>query len=265
MLLARRALEEGQPISEHLIRSAHQVLLSFGRGAQKQPGAYKREQNFIGAERQGKVYYVPISPEQLGPAMAELVRFIHTSSFRPLIRTAIAHVEFEALHPFADGNGRVGRMLITLMLWRLGVLSQPNFFLSGYFENNKDEYVFRMREVSAHGDWTGWVVFFLTAMAEQTKVNISTADAILTLYNQMRERFRTVLNSQYHDQILDYVFGNPVFRNDRLIKTSGIPAASARQLSRRLVDDGVLRTLQPSAGRRAALYAFDPLLDLLKV
>ncbi|MEO0036149.1 MAG: hypothetical protein RLZZ501_2172 [Pseudomonadota bacterium] len=265
MLLARRALEEGQPISEHLIRSAHQVLLSFGRGAQKQPGAYKQEQNFIGAERQGKVYYIPISPEMLGPAMVDLVGFIHTSSFRPLIRTAIAHVEFEALHPFADGNGRVGRMLITLMLWKFGVLSQPNFFLSGYFENNKEEYVFRMREVSASGDWSGWVVFFLTAMAEQAKVNISTADAILALYNQMRERFRAVLNSQYHDQILDYVFGNPVFRNDRLIKMAGIPAASARQLSRRLVDDGVLRTLQPSAGRRAALYAFDPLLDLLKV
>lgn len=265
MRLARQALEEGQPITEHLIRSAHQTLLSFGRGAQKQPGTYKKEQNYIGDERLGKIYYVPISPEQLGPAMTRLVDFVHTSQFRPLLRTAIAHVEFEALHPFADGNGRVGRMLITLMLWNLDVLSQPNFFLSGYFEAHKDEYVRRMREVSSHDDWTGWVVFFLTALAEQAKANIRIAGDIFNLYTQMKERFRVILNSQYHDQVLDYVFGNPIFRNDGFIKKSGIPAASARQLSRRLVEGGVLRTLQPSAGRRAALYAFDPLLDLLKV
>jgi Fic family protein len=158
---AQQALAEGAPLGEHLIRTAHQQLLSFGRGARKRPGSYKVEQNYIGDERRGKIYYVPIAPEQLGPAMAELVCYINESSMRPLIRTAIAHVEFEALHPFEDGNGRIGRMLITLMLWKLGVLHQPNFFVSGYFEAHKDEYIERMRAVSATGDWTGWVVFFL--------------------------------------------------------------------------------------------------------
>ncbi len=262
---AQQALAEGAPLGEHLIRTAHQQLLSFGRGARKRPGSYKVEQNYIGDERRGKIYYVPIAPEQLGPAMVELVRYINESSMRPLIRTAIAHVEFEALHPFEVDNGRIGRMLITLMLWKLGVLHQPNFFVSGYFEAHKDEYIERMRAVSATGDWTGWVVFFLHAMHAQATVNIQTADAIFRLHGEMRERFREVLNSQFHDQALDYVFASPVFRNDRFVDRSGIPPSSARALSRRLVEAGLLRTIEAASGRRAAMYAFDPLLDLLKV
>ncbi|MDA0744836.1 Fic family protein [Brevundimonas aurantiaca] len=262
---AQQSLAEGAPLSEHLIRTAHQQLLSFGRGAHKRPGAYKVEQNYIGDDRRGKIYYVPIAPEHLAPAMGELVRFMNEGTMRPLIRAALTHVEFESLHPFEDGNGRIGRMLITLMLWKLGIISQPNFFVSGYFETHKAEYIERMRAVSAIGDWTGWAVFFLHAMHEQAKVNIQTADRIFTLYGEMRELFRVVLNSQFHDQALDFVFSSPVFRNDRFVDRSGIPAASARSLSRRLVDAGLLRTIEPSAGRRAALYAFDPLLDLLKI
>lgn len=262
---AHRALADGTPLGEHLIRTAHQQLLWFGRGADKRPGSYKVEQNYIGDDRRGKIYYVPIAPEHLAPAMAELVRFMNDAGTRPLVRTAIAHVEFEALHPFMDGNGRIGRMLITLMLWKFGVLNQPNFFVSGYFEANKGEYIERMRAVSAVGDWTGWIAFFLRAMHEQATVNIAIADAISRLYDTMRERFRVILNSQHYDRALDYVFASPVFRNDRFVERAGIPATSARSYSRRLVDAGLLRTIEPASGRRAALYAFDPLLDLLKI
>jgi Fic family protein len=258
-------LAEGAPLSEHLIRTAHQQLLFAGRGAGKRPGSYKVEQNYIGDDRRGKIYYVPIAPEHLVPAMGELVRFMNESPMRPLIRTALTHVEFEALHPFEDGNGRIGRMLITLMLWKLGIISQPNFFVSGYFEAHKGEYIEKMRAVSADGDWSGWAVFFLQAMHAQATVNIQTADNIFALHSDMRERFREVLNSQFHDQALDFVFASPIFRNDRFVDRSGIPASSARSLSRRLVEAGLLRAIQPAAGRRAALYAFDPLLDLLKI
>lgn len=261
---AQEALEEGQPLSEHLVRSAHQTLLSLGRGAKKRPGSYKVEQNYVGDDRRNVVHYVPIAPEHLAPAMEELFRYVKESDHLPLIKVAIAHVEFEALHPFEDGNGRIGRMLITLMLWNLGVLRQPYFFVSGYFETHKDEYIARMRAVSEAGDWTGWIAFFLTALHEQAKLSIEVADQIFALYSAMREKFRVVLNSQYHDQVLDFVFGNPIFRNDRFVEKSGIPAASARALSRRLVEAGLLRTMQPSAGRRAALYSFDALLDLLR-
>ncbi|MGJ0207249.1 Fic family protein [Ochrobactrum sp. BD67] len=262
---AQQTLADGAPLSEHLIRTAHQQLLFVGRGARKRPGSYKIEQNYIGDQRREKIYYVPISPEQLEPAMGELLRFMNGNAMRPLIRTALAHVEFEALHPFEDGNGRIGRMLITLMLWKLGIISQPNFFVSGYFEQHKDEYIERMRRVSSDGDWTGWSVFFLQAMYAQATVNIQTADRIFALHGEMRERFREVLNSQFHDQALDFVFASPVFRNDRFIDRSGIPASSARLLSRRLVEAGLLRTIEPASGRRAALYAFRPLLELLDI
>ncbi|AHJ63514.1 Fic family protein [Granulibacter bethesdensis] len=262
---AQEALENGMPLGEPLIRTAHQRLLSFGRGKNKRPGSYKNEQNYIGDHGSGKIHYIPIGPEQLAPAMGNLVTFIHDNAWPPLIRTAIAHVEFEALHPFEDGNGRIGRMLITLMLWKLGVLTQPHFFVSGYFETHKDAYIEHMRQVSAKDDWTSWVVFFLTALHEQACLNIRTVEAISNLYATMKERFRGILNSQFHDQVLDFVFATPVFRNDRFIERSRIPAASARSLSRRLVEAGLLRTLQPASGRRAAWYAFDPLLDLLSV
>jgi cell filamentation protein, protein adenylyltransferase len=261
----QKTLAEGAPLNEYLIRAAHQQLLFVGRGARKRPGSYKIEQNYIGDDRRGKIYYVPITPEHLGPAMGELIRFINESTMRPLIRTAMAHVEFEALHPFEDGNGRIGRMLITLMLWKLGIISQPNFFVSGYFEAHKDQYVEKMRAVSAQDDWTGWVVFFLQAMHAQATVNIQTADRIFALHSEMRERFREALNSQFHDQALDFVFASPIFRNDRFVARSRIPASSARALSRRLIEAGLLRTLEPASGRRAALYAFDALLDLIKI
>ena len=263
--LGQEFLEKGGTLSEYLIRSLHQRLLSFRRGAQKRPGQYKAKENYIGDERTGVIHYVPIPPERLGPAMNDLVAFIGNDEVIPILRTAIAHVEFEALHPFEDGNGRVGRMLIPLMLWRLGVLSQPHFFVSGYFETNKEEYVDRMRAVSAEDDWTGWVIFFLNALHEQARVNIRTADQILGLHADMREQFREILNSQYHDQALDFVFASPVFRNDLFVRRSGIPASSARTLSRRLAEAGLLRMVRPASGRRAALYAFDPLLDLLRI
>ena len=263
--LAQKELQEGRPLSEHLIRSAHQTLLAFGRGAQKHPGAYKVEQNYVGDDRSGTIYYVPIAPEHLAPALQSLVVFINNSSVLPLLRVAIAHVEFEALHPFEDGNGRIGRMLITLMLWNLGIIKSPHFFVSGYFETHKDQYINRMRAVSQDGDWTGWVAFFLNALHEQACVNVTTADRIFALYAEMREKFREDLNSQYHDQALDFVFQSPVFRNDRFVAASGIPPSSARALSRRLLEGGLLRTIEPASGRRAALYAFDPLLQILKV
>ena len=134
-------MQDGQPLSESLIKRAHETLLSSGRGASKSPGLYKSEQNYIGDDRKKKVYFTPISPEQLGPSMERLIAFINGEEYLALIATALAHVEFEALHPFKDGNGRIGRMLITLSLWNKRVISQPHFYVSGYLEEQKEQYI----------------------------------------------------------------------------------------------------------------------------
>ena len=175
MRSSQKAMQEGQPLSESLIKRAHQTLLSFGRGASKSPGNYKSEQNYIGDDRKKKVHFVPISPEQLGPSMEALIKFINADDFLPLIAAALAHVEFEALHPFKDGNGRIGRMLITLSLWEKQVISQPHFYVSGYLEEQKELYIERMRRVTTEGDWTGWCEFFLDALCEQANRNLATA------------------------------------------------------------------------------------------
>lgn len=261
---SQQALSEGRPISEHLLRAAHQTLLAFGRGASKHPGSYKTEQNYIGDRGTRKIKFIPISPQSLPGGMEALITFIASDKQIPLLRTALAHVEFEALHPFEDGNGRVGRMLITLMLWDLGLISQPHFYVSGYFEQNKDEYIERMRAVSADGDWTEWAVFFLKALNAQALENLETAEAIQALYERMREEFREVLKSQWSNHALDFAFANPYFRNNVFTSTSGIPAPTANRFTRSLVDRGLLRTIVPSAGRRPAMYAFEPLLELVR-
>ena len=138
---AQEAINKGYPLSEYLIKSAHQELLSFGRGAKKSPGEYKIEQNYLGDKYQKNISFIPISPERLNDGMEQLFKYINEKDEILLLKTAIAHIEFEALHPFKDGNGRIGRMLITLMLWKSGVISQPHFYISSYFEENKDLYI----------------------------------------------------------------------------------------------------------------------------
>jgi len=261
---AERQMAEGYPLSEHLIRTAHKTLLSYGRGAEKRPGQFKTEQNYIGDRRRKRIDFIPIAPDQLGPAMETLVRFMQDGSLQPILRTALAHAEFEALHPFEDGNGRVGRMLITLMLWQSGVLSAPHFFVSDYFERNKDEYIERLRAVSDSGDWTGWCQFFLAALQSQASENIDIVGRIQALYEEMRERLRDLLRSRWSGDVLNYVFANPIFRNSRFTRDSGIPKPTANGFTNRLVDAGILSVLVPPAGRAPGLYSFPALLDIVQ-
>ncbi len=261
---AQSMVEQGAPLSSWLIRSAHAQLLSFGRGASLSPGAYKTDQNYLADRARRKIHFVPISPERLGDGMEALFAFIQSDEWEILIRTALAHVEFEALHPFKDGNGRIGRMLITLMLWKFGVISAPHFYVSAYFEQNRDEYIDRMREVSRTQAWTDWIVFFLEGLDAQAQKNLQVAEEIRALYDEMKDRFRDILCSQWSTTALDFLFSRPVFRNNVFTSRSGIPATTAHKFARTLLDAGLLRTVVPPAGRRPALYAFDPLIQIVR-
>lgn len=262
--LAERKMADGSPISEHLIRSAHRTLLSHDRGAEKRPGAFKVEQNYISDRGRKRIDFIPIAPAQLGPAMETLVQFMRDTATQPILRTALAHAEFEALRPFDDGNGRVGRMLITLMLWQSGVLSAPHFFVSDYFERNKDEYIERLRAVSASGDWTGWCRFFLAALLSQAGENIEIVGRIQSLHEEMRERLRDLLRSRWGGDVLSYIFANPIFRNNRFTRDSGIPKPTANGFTNRLVEAGILSVLVPPAGRAPGLYGFPALLEIVQ-
>ena len=262
---AQTALEQGQPLSQHLIRTAHQQLLSLGRGASKSPGQYKNEQNYLVDRTKRNVLFVPISPEKLQDGMDSLFLYIKDSKEVDLIKAAITHIEFEALHPFKDGNGRIGRMLITLMLWTSQVISAPNFYISGYFEENKDQYIDAMRRVSESDDWTNWCVFFLEAVEQQAIANLTIAENIHTLYEEMKLKFSGILASKWSVKALDFVFTNPVFRNSKFTHSSGIPSATAARFSRLLLENELIVPIQEGSGRRAALYRFEPLLQLVRV
>jgi cell filamentation protein, protein adenylyltransferase len=264
MRIAKQNIEDGQPLSNHLIRSAHRMLLGFGRGAQMSPGEFKTEQNYLADRAKKQVLFIPINPQQLNTGMDKLVSFMGNGEWQILIRTALAHLEFEALHPFKDGNGRVGRMLITLMLWHYDVVSAPHFYISKYLEDNRDEYIDRMREVSKSNDWTAWILFFLDAMEAQANENLKTAEDIRALYEEMKVEFRVKLASQWSTTALDFLFSRPIFRNNAFTAKSGIPAPTAHRFSRTLAEEGILTTLSPASGRRPALYSFEPLLALVR-
>ena len=258
----QREIEAGRPLSELLIRQAHQILLSFGRGATKSPGTYKTEQNYIGEKRRQSVSFVPISPQALPTGMESLLSFIESDPRNRLLKAAIAHVEFEALHPFKDGNGRIGRMLITLMLWTSGLIRQPHFYVSSFFEQNRDDYIDMMRRVSSHDEWTEWCVFFLIGLKEQAARNISVADSIFKLYNDMKVRFRAELKSEWSTEALDFMFANPSFQNSRFTSHDRIPAHVAASMTRKLREAGILSQIAPGSGRRPAIYGFEPLIAI---
>jgi Fic family protein len=261
---AQQSIKDGYPISNWMIRSAHKTLLGFGRGANMSPGEFKTDQNYLADGARKKVLFVPIDPEHLQDGMDKLFEFMNDENSQILIRTALCHLEFEALHPFKDGNGRIGRMLIPLMLWKSNAISEPYFYISQYFEQHRDEYIDRMRNVSQNGEWTDWVLFFLNALEAQAKANLETAEKIRDLYEEMKLRFRDELKTQWNTTALDFVFTRPVFRNNVFTNKSGIPAATAHRFTRGLLEAGLLQTISPAAGRRPALYAFEPLLSLVR-
>jgi Fic family protein len=264
MKIAQQTMMEGQPLSPFLLRSAHRVLLSFGRGATKKPGEFKKEQNYLADKSKKQVLFTPIKPEFLNDGLKFLFEYINSDQHEPITRSAVAHVEFESLHPFEDGNGRIGRMLIPLMLWQSKIISEPYFYVSSYLEENRDEYIDRMRAVSAKDDWIGWVAFMLSAIETQANRNLEKAESVRQLYEQMKIRFRETLQSRWAIVAADFVFTRPVFRGNTFVARSGIPTQTAYRSLRNLLESDILKVLEPASGRRPALYAFEPLLALVR-
>lgn len=184
----------GLPISVRLLCDAHRLLLDGARGAGKQPGALRRSQNWIGGTRPGNAVFVPPPPERVVALLADLERFIHAPrpKLPPLVRVALVHVQFETIHPFLDGNGRIGRLLIAALMESWGLLPEPLMYLSGYLKQHQAEYYRRLSEVRTQGDWEGWVAFFL----EGVEVAATDAErAVVALASQVAGDRRRLLEA----------------------------------------------------------------------
>lgn len=252
------------PLSQRVIRETHKVLLSGVRGQSKAPGEYRRIPNWIGTPgcTIDEARFVPISADKLPDAMGIWEQFIHSSATDRLVQLALLHAEFEALHPFLDGNGRLGRMLIPLFMWQNDLIQRPMFYVSAFLEAHRDEYYERLLAISREGDWTGWCCFFLNALKVQAEENQEKAVSILKLYEQMKLTVSQAIRSQYAIHTLDWIFGRPIFKSSDFITSAGIPEPTAKRIIPILRNAGVLRVMQEPRGRRAATLCFPELLNL---
>jgi Fic family protein len=238
------------------------------RGQDKTPGEFRVEQNWIG--KQGcpieQASFIPPSPLRLLDFLQAWERYLDADDVDFLLQAAVVHAQFELIHPFKDGNGRIGRILIPLFLYQKRALSQPMFYLSEYLENHRDEYYQRLKAISGEGDWNGWIAFFLRATTDQAVQNSKRVGAIKALYDEMKVAIQETTHSQYSVHLLDAIFSKPIFRTSdlaqQLTADYGIHEKTTPGLLRQLKEAGILREVQAGSGRRAAILCFPRLINL---
>jgi len=257
-------LRGGFPLSNRLLREIHEKLLSRGRGADKLPGEFRRSQNWIGGTRPGNARFVPPPPQFVEDCMTALEQFIHdeTSTLPELVKAAIAHVQFETIHPFLDGNGRVGRLLIALILHHAGILRQPLLYLSLYFKQHRDEYYRMLDTVRRDGDWETWLDFFLDGVIETAGSAVDTAHRLLAMFRTDEEQLATQgRGSVSLMKVYSVLRTRPVAAiNDIAVRAAVTYPTAARAIDI-LVDAGIAREL--TGGKRNRVYAYDRYLAIL--
>ena len=263
LLQAEKELKN-KPLSLFLIRQMHKALLSGVRGAQKKPGTFRKSQNWIGTPGApiDQADYVPPEPHLVQAYMDDLEKYVQSDKDDVLLHSAVMHAQFEIIHPFLDGNGRIGRLLIPLFLFSKRRLTRPMFYISEYLENNRDEYYVRLGEISASKDWNGWLEFYLRAVRYQGKKNAARVLRILELYQQMRTWIRELAHTRYASEIADALFDKPIFRASDVVKRTNIPKQTIMPVLKHLLDAKIIVKIRVASGRRPAVMKFPELLAI---
>ncbi len=259
-----KRLEE-LPLSLRLIREIHAKLMESGRGSTKAPGEFRRTQNWIGGSRPGNAIYVPPAPEKVMECMGELETFLHDETIKlpALIKAALAHVQFETIHPFLDGNGRLGRLLITFILCMEGVLREPLLYLSLYLKKNRSAYYAYLQSVRETGNWEAWLEFFLNGVIETAQQAVETAQSIVRLFETDRETINTSGKAT-----ASIVAIHHYFQRNPMANTGGIKEGcnlSLPTVLRSLTILEELKIIKEITGKeRHKIYAYPAYLDILK-
>ena len=257
-----RRLQEGFPLSLRLIREIHAQLLAKGRGAEKQPGDFRTSQNWIGGSRPGNALFVPPPPDQLLSCLGPLENFLHDEKTPSLVRAALAHVQFETIHPFLDGNGRIGRLLITLLLCNEGVLSEPMLYLSLYLKKNRAAYYELLQRVRLTGDWEAWLDFFLDGVTETALQAADTVARLLALFQNDRQRIYALGRAAGSaPRVHEFLQKQPIASAARLVRELEISKPTANAALGVLEKLGVVREL--TGGKTNRVYAYDEPLRIL--
>ncbi len=257
-------LREGFPLSLRLIREIHNILLSKGRGSTKQPGEFRRTQNWIGGTRPGNALFVPPPPDQVLDYMGALEKFIYEeeSKLPVLIKAALIHVQFESIHPFLDGNGRLGRLLITFLLCAEGVLSAPILYLSLFFKTHRRHYYDLLQRVREEGDWEAWLEFFLTGVKETSDQAAATARRILEIFERDRRRIEQLGRPAASAlRVHQYLQSKPILSVPVAAKELSLSAPTVRKSVEHLVEIGVAR--ETTGKRRGKLFVYEDYLTIL--
>jgi Fic family protein len=255
---------EDLPLSLRLIREMHQRLLQSGRGGTKSPGEFRRSQNWIGGTRPGNALFVPPPPIEMDACLDALERFMHEEGSRlpALIKAGLLHVQFETIHPFLDGNGRIGRLLVTLYLCVNGVLRTPLLYLSLYLKSHRAEYYRLLQEVREHGAWEAWLDFFLTGVADTANQAFEAATRIVDLFNLDRERITAESDRAGSAlRIHDLFQQNPYLTANQLVQQTGL---SAPTVNAALVDLERFGIVEEITGRkRGRVFSYQRYLAIL--
>ncbi|NYF52453.1 Fic family protein [Tunturiibacter gelidoferens] len=259
-----KRMRDGFPLSLRLIREIHEVLLSKGRGSQAQPGQFRKSQNWIGGSRPGNAAYVPPPPEYVLDCMGQLETFIHQegSSLPLLIRAGLVHAQFESIHPFLDGNGRVGRLLITFMLCAEEVLREPVLYLSLFFKKHRRLYYDRLNGTRGSEGWTEWLDFFLQGVRDTANQAVRTADSIDKLFRKDKEKIELFGRGAASALLIyRYAQANPLFSIKNAAGQMNVSFPTASSAVARMVQAGILR--ESSGKRRDRLFLYESYLDIL--
>ena len=253
------------PVSIRLIREIHGLLVDGMRGSHLTPGELRRSQNWIGPQgcTLAEAGFVPPPPAEVPAALADLERFLHADdAVPPLLKIGLAHSQFETIHPFLDGNGRVGRLLITFLLCERGVLSKPVLYLSHYLKRHRSAYYDRLQAVRDEGDWEGWLAFFLRGVAEVSAQAAETAHRILYLREEHRSRItdRFGRAAGHGHRVLESLYKNPIVAVEDVRELTGTTYPAANQLVQRFVEEKILREITGQARNRR--FRYDPYVRL---
>lgn len=253
-----KRVREGFPISLRLIREMHEILLSTGRGSNKQPGEFRTSQNWIGGTRPGNAAFVPPPADHLMECLDSFEKYLHLEerSYTSLIDAGLIHVQFETIHPFLDGNGRIGRLLITFFLIMMGDLRQPNLYLSLFFKNNRTAYYERLSAVRTTGDWEGWLDFFLTGVAETANQVVETSAAISALFETNSAKIATLKRASASAKKAHEILQNKaIISVTNAAELLGTSAPTARAALNNLKTLGIVKDISGTGKERLYIYA----------
>jgi len=263
---AKTWLDRKMPFNLTLICAIQNELIQGALGKGKHPGEIRKDQVWIGPKgcSMEEATYVPPEPLSLSIYLSNLNNYLSRTDQEVLIQTAIMHAQFEIIHPFSDGNGRTGRILIPIFLWWKNRISAPMFYISEYFDENRDQYVECLRRISDSRDWETWLLFFLEAISTQAKRNSEKANQVLGLYSSTRSRISAITKSPKANQVLDALFMTPIIRSSDFGRLAGLQPPTAHRIIALLKEEKILSTVARPAGRTPEVLMFDALFELVR-